>query len=235
MNRLDGNVDGAMRDWLQKCDMAAFQAEADRRGGRLQRREKPKLVKVKPYLNLDMAGPNAPKMARMTLRAYRPFADAPDDPMDITDDVAAVHQLEEFIHSTGCCRWLRARYEQHNRKRGRKRQRTLREERAASGSEQLGAAAGPSAEPTRGADDSMGESDADDGSFSLSTRQFIAIQFDMRWYDSDQTCLEQPFSVSHTLHRADNRRISTAYVKTMIEALRPASRIPKNKYFAWSS
>ena len=115
MNRLDGNVDGAIRDWLQECDMAAFQAEADRRGGRLQRREKPKIVKIKPYLNLDMAGPNAPKMARMTLRAHRSFADAPDDPMDITDDVAAVQPLEEFIHSTGCSRWLRARYEQHNR------------------------------------------------------------------------------------------------------------------------
>ncbi len=37
VNRLDGNVDGAIRDWLQACDMAAFQAEADRRGGRLQR------------------------------------------------------------------------------------------------------------------------------------------------------------------------------------------------------
>jgi hypothetical protein len=235
VNRLDGNVDGAIRDWLQKCNLATFQAEVDRRGSRLHRREKPKIIKLKPYLNLDMAGPNAPKMARLTLRAYRPFADAPDDPVNISDDAAAVQQLEEFIHSTGCDRWLRARYEQHNMKRGRKRKRPLREDRAASGSEQLSAAAGPSAELTRGADDNMGESDADDGSFLLSTRQFIAIQFDMRWYDCDQTCLEQPFSVSQTLHRADNRRISTTYVKTMIEALRPASQIPQKKYLGWSS
>jgi hypothetical protein len=177
-------------------------------------------------------------MARMALRAYRPFAAACDDPMDISDDTAAVQQFEEFMHSPQCFRWLRARYEHHNTKRGRKLKRPAPGEGAASCGGQASAASrqadalpsASSAEPPRGTGSTMVESDGDDdGAFLLCTRQFLAAQFDMRWNDSDQTCLDQPFSVVIALQHADNRRIPIAYVKAMIEALRPGSRIPQKK------
>ena len=43
-------------DWLEACSLARYTAEVEERGGYLSRRKKPKVVKTKPYLNLDMGG-----------------------------------------------------------------------------------------------------------------------------------------------------------------------------------
>ena len=107
--------------------MVDFMAQIDRHGNRWTRRASPKVVKLKPYLNLDMSSATAAKMARMTLRAYRPFVGRAADPMLIQDDSVAVEELEVFIRSSACPRHLVERYQQHNRRRGQKRERNKEE------------------------------------------------------------------------------------------------------------
>ena len=45
---------GVTVEWLEGISLATYQAEIDERGDTLSRRGKPKVVKVKPYLKLDM-------------------------------------------------------------------------------------------------------------------------------------------------------------------------------------
>ena len=85
------------------------------------RRTKPRIVKQKPFLNLDMASHQAPRMARMALRLFRPFTRLEDDPWRIDDDAEAVSALEEFIKDAACPSWVVSRFEQHNRVATRKR------------------------------------------------------------------------------------------------------------------
>ena len=103
-------------DWLVECSLARFTGEVEvAHGGCLVRRQKPKIVKMKPYLNLDMGSHQAPRMARMALRLYRPFHTTESDPWNIAADEEAVRQLEEFIHDHACPGWLLNRYQQHSR------------------------------------------------------------------------------------------------------------------------
>ena len=115
-------ADGMTLEWLIECPMAQFIGEVDMsRGGMLKRREKPKVVKVKPFLNLNMGAHNAGRMARMALRLYRSFEKEESDPWQIQSDEEALHEFEEFMRDTRCPAWLHARYLQHNRLRTRKR------------------------------------------------------------------------------------------------------------------
>ena len=95
------------------------------------RRTKPRIVKHKPYLNLDMASHQAPRMARMALRVFRAFPTIDSDPWTIESDEDAVRQLEEFIKDPACPAWLFNRYEQHNRVATRKRKASERKEECA--------------------------------------------------------------------------------------------------------
>ena len=114
-------ADGMTLEWLIECPMAQFIGEVDMsRGGMLKRREKPKVVKVKPFLNLNLGAHNAVRMARMALRLYRPFEKEESDPWQIQSDEEALHEFEEFMRDTRCPAWLHARYLQHNRLRTRK-------------------------------------------------------------------------------------------------------------------
>ena len=114
-------ADGMTLEWLIECPMAQFIGEVDMsRGGMLKRREKPKVVKVKPFLNLNMGAHNAGRMARMALRLYRSFEKEESDPWQIQSDEEALHEFEEFMRDTRCPAWLHARYLQHNRVRTRK-------------------------------------------------------------------------------------------------------------------
>ena len=114
-------ADGMTLEWLIECPMAQFIGEVDMsRGGMLKRREKPKVVKVKPFLNLNMGAHNAGRMARMALRLYRSFEKEESDPWLIQSDEQALHEFEEFMRDTRCPAWLHARYLQHNRVRTRR-------------------------------------------------------------------------------------------------------------------
>ena len=114
-------ADGMTLEWLIECPMAQFIGEVDMsRGGMLKRREKPKVVKVKPFLNLNMGAHNAGRMARMALRLYRSFQKEESDPWFIKSDEQALLEFEEFIRHTSCPAWLHARYLQHNRVRTRR-------------------------------------------------------------------------------------------------------------------
>ena len=59
---------GVTVEWLEGCCLARLVAQVDDRGGYLHRRWKPRVVKTKPYLNLDMSSGHGPRMARMALR-----------------------------------------------------------------------------------------------------------------------------------------------------------------------
>ena len=98
------------------------------------RRTKPRIVKLKPYLNLDMASHQAPRMARMALRLFRPFRTTDSDPWTIDSDEEAVRELEEFIKDPACPAWLFNRYEQHNRVATRKRKAAERKDGSGDGS-----------------------------------------------------------------------------------------------------
>ena len=113
----------ATAQWATEAAMVDFMAQIDRHGNRWTRRASPKVVKLRPYLNLDMSSATTAKMARMTLRAYRPFVGRAADPMLIQDDSVAVEELEVIIRSSACPRHLVERYQQHNRRRGQKRKR----------------------------------------------------------------------------------------------------------------
>ena len=109
-------------EWLAECSLVRFTGEIDwPQGGCMARRTKPRIVKLKPYLNLDMASHQAPRMARMALRVFRAFRTIDSDPWTIDSDEDAVRQLEEFIKDPACPAWLLSRYEQHNRVATRKR------------------------------------------------------------------------------------------------------------------
>ena len=109
-------------EWLTECSLVQFTGEIDwAQGGHMVRRAKPRIVKLKPFLNLDMASHQAPRMARMALRLFRPFGTLEEDPWTIDDDEEALRALEEFIKDVACPAWLVSRYEQHNRMATRKR------------------------------------------------------------------------------------------------------------------
>ena len=97
--------------WLESISLATYQAEVEDRGDTLTRRRKPKVVKVKPYLNLDMSSLHAARMARMALRLHRPFESIEEDPGALDaggnfklSDEDAIQQLEEYVRSAACPR-----------------------------------------------------------------------------------------------------------------------------------
>ena len=113
---------GVTHEWLAQCSLMQFMGEIDLSpGGYMLRRTKPRIVKQKPFLNLDMASHQAPRMARMALRVFKPFTRLQDDPWTIDDDANAVSALEEFIKDAACPSWVVSRFEQHNRVKTRKR------------------------------------------------------------------------------------------------------------------
>ena len=215
-------------EWLETCSLSRFLAEIDVTW-QLARRGKPKVVKVKPYINLDMGAVLAPRMARLALRAYRPFDTAENDPCRIRDDADAIGQLEEFVQSPTCPRWLQARYATHNRVSRRKRQR---------GPEDGGR---PRKHEKR-ADTEAGTQDAakqdaagnviDDtepaAAFRLQSRTSVAKQHCMRWHD-EGTYPDQAFSVHYVVNKACVRSVPTAYLKSMLEALREGAAVPREK------
>ena len=78
--------------------------------------KKPRVLKLKPYLNLDAMRPRAADMARYALRLTRPFAGQADDPIELPDD-EALAALEAWTLEADCPRWLRDRYRRHNKRR----------------------------------------------------------------------------------------------------------------------
>ena len=82
-------------------------------GGRFR----PRVMNLKPYLQLDVSAPTAAKHAKMALRMLRPWQGT-GDPMEL-DDEAALGQLEQFAADHNTPRWFRKRYQYHNRERRR--------------------------------------------------------------------------------------------------------------------
>ena len=100
---------------LPRYSLLRFSAEVDFRGGSLYaRRGRPRIMNLKPYLQLDLTKPTAVKHAKMSLRMLRPWHGLGQDPMELSDEVALAN-LEEFAQSLEAPRWFRKRFEHHNR------------------------------------------------------------------------------------------------------------------------
>ena len=224
---------GVSVEWLDSCCLATFQAEVEMRGDTLYRRRKAKIVKVKPYLNLDMGSPHAPRMARMALRLYRPFNDLEDDPAienNLTDE-EAIAQLELFLRTDLCPRWLQERYRQHNRVRTRKRKAD--ESSVQEAADDVDALDG--SRKHQGVDAAMVDTGEDDwftqadlvGLPGLVGAEEVAALHGFRW-GSENTFPNQAFSVRDALGRA-GRKTPTAYLKDLLAALAPNNAIPVKK------
>jgi hypothetical protein len=230
-------------EWLESISLATYQAEVEDRGNTLTRRRKPKVVKVKPYLNLDMSSLQAARMARMALRLHRPFENIDEDPGGLDpggnfnlSDEEAIQQLEEFVRSATCPRWLTARYDIHNRALRRKRKHgedgdqveAIGADVDAPGASCAAPAAAPgSADGVAALAEGGSESGGDDA-FSLQRASDVAGAHGLRW-QSEGTFPEQPYSVVDAIGRASKQQIPVAYLKAFLEALRPGARVPKGR------
>ena len=103
---------------IQSMSMWHFNAHYFVSGGRMRPVKRPKIIMLKPFLNLDSQRPDAAKMARMALRLLRPFSSLGEDPWHLTNG-EALDALEEFVASPMCPRWVKARYATQNRARTR--------------------------------------------------------------------------------------------------------------------
>ena len=229
---------GVTVEWLEDCCLARFVAEVDERGCYLHRRQKPRVVKTKPYLNLDMSSGHGPRMARMALRLYRPFENLEQDPADIVKDEEAIGQLEVFLGSTQCPRWLQARYREHNR---------VRLRRCSNGGEVSGAEGDASRKRQRAesidaveqetreevldqlpdiAEDSAMPVEETGVARDIRSEVVVAAAHGLRW-DTENTYPDQPFSVTDSFSRA-GRKVPVPYLKAIVEALgHPVSSSPK--------
>ena len=189
-------------EWLEACSLRRFLAEVDERDNTLRRNDKPKVVKTKPFINLDMGGAHAPRMARMALRNHRPFRSAEEDPVNIQDDAEAVRQLEEFVRDNKACpRWMQARYQIHNKVSTRKRKRDGAEPGRPHEADEPDASEAPAAEEIPAADP---DADAEDGvPFKLKERTVVAGRHGMRWND-EGTYPHQAESVQGLLRKKEH-------------------------------
>ena len=77
---------------------------------------RPRVINMKPYLQLDLRKPTAARHARMALRLLRPWSGPGQDPMHFGEDTA-LQALEIFVQSEDCPRWVKKRFEYQNRER----------------------------------------------------------------------------------------------------------------------
>ena len=240
--RFRGKMLGARvtAEWLEAIGLATYQAEVEDRGDTLTRRRKPKVVKAKPYLNLDMSSAQAARMARMALRLHRPFESLDDDPGALgpedtyrLPDEDAIEQLEEFVRSASCPRWLSSRYDVHNRALRCKRKHVENDDNAESTSVEnapLGAScAAPAAFPGSVSDMVDGASDSGDGdAFALRRASDVVGAHGLRWH-AEGTYPDQPYSVIDAIARAGKQQVPVAYLKLLLEALRPDTKVPSGR------
>ena len=104
---------------LRGMSYSQFMSGVERRGKTLTLRSKSKIVKEKPYLQLDAQRRDAVQMARACLRLHRPFDTEEEDPNHL-GEADALEQLRAFIDSEACPVWLRQRYAKHNRRKRKK-------------------------------------------------------------------------------------------------------------------
>ena len=198
---------GMTDEWLDTCSLGRFHAEVLVRNGGLVRQAKPRVVKHKPFLQLDMAGQSAGRMARMALRLARPFSTPSEDPWHIREDADAIAQLQEFVASDQCPRWMQARYNHANRVR-----------KSAPAPEPQ-----PGAEPDEDdpADEPPVAAAGGDGGFPLHPRNVVARAHGMRWEQSGNagSCIEE------AIKRAKPPK--PAYLKELVLAMRPGTDVPK--------
>ena len=84
----------ALRAALPHYNLLRFTSELDSYdGGLVKRSNRCRVMKMKPYLQLDMKRPTAAKHARMALRMLRPIDGRGDDPWHLSDR-EALKQLE---------------------------------------------------------------------------------------------------------------------------------------------
>ena len=192
---------------LEACSLHKFVAEYEDKQGKLWKRKQSRIVKVKPYLNLDMSLPGAPNMARLALRAYRSFTIDSADPIRLQDD-RAIEELETFINSAHCPRFLRSRYTHHNRPRCRNRSdnKNLTRDRSTPNQKQENTSDVLSDEHTRNVKWAINALAAD-----------IAREHDLRWHDEDTPhFLEAPaLSVMDVLRKNAVRKTPMAVLRPM--------------------
>ena len=93
---------------------SCYVSRVDRRGRTQTLRQKSRIVKEKPFLNLDQRRRDAADMARFCLRLHRPFSKSSEDPMRLSEE-EVLQSLSEFLDSSACPVWLKMRYRKQNR------------------------------------------------------------------------------------------------------------------------
>ena len=101
---------------LEHYSLLRFASEININEAGVCRMKRPRVVNVKPFLQLDLKRPTAPKQARMALRLLRPWDHTKLDPANLFDE-DAVNQLVAFVETPEAPRWFKKRFAHHNRER----------------------------------------------------------------------------------------------------------------------
>ena len=116
----------AARERLRRCNLWDYVTQYESRGGKLYRKDPPRVLIPKPFLHLDMMRPTAGRTARMALRALKPWGPGEDpcrmeEGEPVVGDDEAIEGLAKFVADDRACpRWFRERYEKNNSSRSRK-------------------------------------------------------------------------------------------------------------------
>ena len=101
---------------LPRMSLLRFTSEINFNETGICRMLRPRVINMKPYLQLDLRKPTAARHARMALRLLRPWSGPGQDPMHFGEDTA-LQALEIFVQSEDCPRWVKKRFEYQNRER----------------------------------------------------------------------------------------------------------------------
>ena len=114
---------GMTADRMRALSWSQYAARIDVRGASQFLRLRSRIVKEKPFLNLDSRRSDAATMARYCLRLHRAWSSAAADPIELGDD-EALAELAKFLKSAACPQWLSDRHAKHNRLKRRNTERT---------------------------------------------------------------------------------------------------------------
>ena len=105
---------GMAADQMRALSWSKYVARIDLRGASQFLRPRSRIVKEKPFLNLDARRSDAATMARYSLRLHRAWNSAAEDPINFGDD-EALAELAKFLKSAACPKWLSERHAKQNR------------------------------------------------------------------------------------------------------------------------
>jgi hypothetical protein len=202
-------------EYLLNCSFFRFYSEVEDKNGKLySRKMKPRVLNLKPFLNLDMAQPSGPRMAKMCLRAFKPFSSPAEDPCNLNDD-EALTMLQEFVSGKVCPSFVRRRYQYHNR---------VRQKKVAAMPSSDNKCQAPAKGPAKHDDDSLDELAQQlvraQSSRAQKSFEEIAHLHNIRWHDEECAGLkDQPLSVHDVLSKVPKRNLPPMAVKQIYSRL----------------